>query len=87
MIKYRPHRGGLAEAMQESKEFGNINDMIEYICSLDDLFRILPDDVTIGEPCGNDDRVGWRNVRYVFAKRIRNTVYEPPVIIGCCTFD
>lgn len=38
MIQYRPHRGGLAEAMAEAKTFATIAEMKEHICNEDDFF-------------------------------------------------
>lgn len=32
MVIYRPHRGGLKEAMAEAKEFNSIDEMKRYIC-------------------------------------------------------
>ena len=32
MVIYRPHRGGLKEAMTEDKEFNSIDEMKRYIC-------------------------------------------------------
>lgn len=64
MICYRPHRGSLASAMKELKEFESIKDMIDYICnehnSHIDWFQITPEEICIKE-YGNDDRVGWKN--------------------------
>lgn len=87
MVKYRPHRGGLAEAMAESREFETIEEMIAYICAEDDFFKIEPEDIIVGEPHGHDFRVGWMNVRMVTTKRINNTIYDPPAAIGFCCIE
>ena len=87
MVRYRPHRGGLAEAMAESKAFATITEMKEHICNEDEFFEIRPEDIEIGEPHGHDLRVGWYNVRLVTTKRIRDTVYDPPAAIGFCTIE
>lgn len=87
MVKYRPHRGGLAEAMAEAKEFETVEEMIKHICVEDDFFRIRPEDVIIGDPEGDDLRVNWMNVHIVSTKRINNTIYEPPAAIGFCSID
>ena len=31
MVIFRPHRGGLIEAMEEAKEFNSLKEMLEYI--------------------------------------------------------
>ena len=87
MVRYRPHRGGLAEAMAEAKEFGSLAEMIDYICAEDDFFKIMPDDIIISEPHGHDLRVNWMNVRMVTTKKINNTVYDPPAAIGFCCIE
>ena len=64
MVCYRPHRGSLADAMRESKEFKSIKAMIDYICnehnSHIDWFQITPEEIYIKD-YGSDDRVGWRD--------------------------
>lgn len=60
MIKYRPHRGGLAEAMMEYREFPN-RDLLEQ--HLRKRFADMPwKDAEISiEPyvLAPDDRIGW----------------------------
>ena len=75
VIKYRPQRGGLAEAMREAKEFQTIDEMKLYIC---DDWGIDASEITIDEPHGNDDRIGWKNVRYVCKNGLA---------IGYCSID
>ena len=36
----------------------------------------------IGEILGNDDRIGWKNVRHVCVKRLGKEIYEVPQGIG-----
>ena len=87
MVQYRPHRGGLAEAMSEAKTFTTIAEMKEHICNENDFFKIRPEDIEVGEPHGHDLRVGWYNVRLITTKRIRDTIYDPPAAIGFCTIE
>ena len=87
MVKYRPHRGGLAEAMAEAREFETLEEMIAYICAEDDFFKIRPEDIIVGEPHGHDLRVNWMNIRMVTTKRINDTVYDPPAAIGFCCIE
>ena len=69
MVKYRPHRGGLAESLKEAREFESIDEMKRYI--LGNLKKILGDEISLDQitiddsKSINDDRIGWRNVRYV----------------------
>ena len=92
MIKYRPHRGGLAEAMAEAKEFDTIEEMKEHVwhtwndwvvnrqCELFDI-----DDIVIGDIIGDDDRIGWKNVRHICVRRFGDQMFfEHPQCIGWC---
>lgn len=65
MILYRPHKGGLKEAMNELQEFENEEKMLNFICNdtnkfLDLKFIIEPCDLLI-KMYGNepDNRIGW----------------------------
>ena len=73
MIKYRPHRGGMSEAMEEAKEFDSIDDVKVYVYQQHkELHGKAPfglDDIVIGEAVGDDSRIGWKNVRQVCVKR------------------
>lgn len=66
MVMYRPHRGGLAEAMSESKEFKSLKDMVDYIVdnfnSTVDCFHIEATDLHIAKYSDNDERIGWHDV-------------------------
>ena len=95
-IKYRPHRGGLDEAMKEYREFETYDQLKAYVVdewakNIDDPRIEKPftvDDVVIGEVIGNDDRIGWKNVRHVCINRFgdRNYIemYGCPQCIGWC---
>lgn len=64
MVMYRPHRGGLAEAMLESKEFNTVEDMLDWICIEHNYkvpwFQITPGEIHISD-YGDDERVKWHN--------------------------
>ena len=92
MIKYRPHRGLLSEAMSEMKTFGTIDEMKSYIISQWDYFPergpcFGPVDIVIRELYMDDDRIGWKNVCHVCVKRLWNEIYESPQCIGMCCED
>lgn len=87
MIKYRPHRGTLAEAMEFYQEFNNYDELKEHVVKENFIFdRPAFDisDIVIGDIIGNDDRIGWKNVRYVCVKRYYGDVYDHPQCIGMC---
>lgn len=87
MIVYRHHRGSLDEAMKTARTFENEKEMIQNIC--DDLNAVIPNmvsesDIVIGDIIGDDDRIGWKNVRHVLAKRFGPENYVHPQCIGFC---
>ena len=55
MIKYRPHCGGLDEAMERVVNISSIEELITHI---DPFFGATPENVTI-EPYGWDERIDW----------------------------
>ena len=90
MIKYRHHRGSLADAMKTAQEFASIEEMKSYICddlNADGLDWIGEDDISIGEPLGDDPRVGWKDVRYVLTRRYGREIYDYPQCIGMCSIS
>lgn len=94
MIKYRPHRGSLEDAMQEAREFENYEDMKRHVLrehaiwNTDGVTMFDLDDIVIGDVHGDDDRIGWKNVRYVCVKRYGSDdymkLYGCPQCIGMC---
>lgn len=88
MVKYRPQRGGLAEAMAEMKIFETVDEMKKYISETsDEYFQISVEDISISEPHGDDWRINWLNVRYVLTRRLGRENYNPPLPIGYCSID
>ncbi len=98
MIIFRPHRRSLDEALEEAKEFNNVEEMKEYIvkqwhdgwagqCEL-----FTADDIVIDEESAvYDKRCGWRDTMYVCVKRMGNEdymkMYGAPQCIGMCATD
>ena len=86
MIKYRPHRGTLVEAMMHEREFETVDEMYSYI-SNDWNGWISPEDLSISENMGKDSRIDWKETRYVCTRRIGNEVYDVPQCIGMCSIE
>lgn len=86
MIKFRPHRGSLAEAMNEMKIFDSKEDMFNTIVINWDGF-ISYEDLSISEDYGKDNRIDWKETRYVCTKRIGNETYDMPQFIGMCSIE
>lgn len=73
MLIYRPHRGGLAEAMAEAKTFNSFEEIKEYVANeWNNLWRcqiLNPDDIVLDEESYDDDRIGWKDVHYLCTKK------------------
>ena len=97
MVIFRPHRLGMdiGEAMAQSKEFNNVEEMKEYIVKLwhegyggpKELFTV--DDIVIDKASAvNDKRIGWEDSMYVCVKRMGDEEYikkhGTPQCIGMC---
>lgn len=91
MIIYRPHRGGLKEAMKETVEFRTCEEMKAYIVEqhTDPEFGPAFDvkDIVLGEETMDDYRNGWHDTRYVCIRRYYNNGYFPPAPIGFFATD
>ena len=86
MIKFRPHKGCLAEAMNKMKIFDSKEDMFNTIVINWDGF-ISYEDLSISEDYGKDNRIDWKETRYVCTKRIGNETYDVPQCIGICSIE
>ena len=89
MIYYRPHKGTLADAMAQMQIFNTIDEMLDFIVKdwnvYGDVFT--KKDLSVGENEGKDDRIDWKETRYVCTKRMRNEIYDVPQCIGMCSFE
>lgn len=92
-IIFRPHRGGLAEAMAEAKEFKNIRAMKKFIVKdwnegwidmgEEKLFDVS--DVVVDKASAvNDERIKWQDSMHVCIKRLGKDIYKTPQCIGMC---
>lgn len=101
MVIYRPHKGGLAESMEEAKVFDDVQAMKEYIVkSYRDVEIELTgrdaapfdvDDIVLGDDVMEDTRIGWKDVRHVCTKRFFSEdyikLYGSPQCIGMCATE
>ena len=90
MVIYRPHRGRLTDSMLEANEFNNEQEMKEYIVKqCNNYFSV--NDIVISDESYNDDRIGWKDTRYVCTKKFGNqdcvTLYGVPQCIGMCATE
>lgn len=79
MIIYRPACGGLAEAMAQAKEFESEQEMKEYIvkkyADVHDQAPFGIEDISIDKESVEDDRIGWKDCRYVCVRRFFDENY------------
>lgn len=79
MLIYRPHRGGLADAMVEARTFASFDEIREYVANEWNNtwgWNILnPNDIVLDNESHDDDRIGWKDVRYLCAKRLGDEDY------------
>lgn len=91
MIIYRPHRGGLAEAMAEAREFSTAEEMLDYIVAANTDEEWGPafdlEDLVLGSETKDDLRNGWHDTRYVCTRRYYGQTFDPPAPIGFCATD
>lgn len=95
MLIYRPHRGSLSDAMAEAVEFDSEEAMKRYIVSEEVKLWGAPafdaDDIVIDDEAISDERIGWKDVRYVCVKRYFREdyikLYGCPQCIGYCATD
>ena len=83
MIKYRPNRGNLQESMNAFRTYETIADMLNAVAH-ENFGYFKPEDISISESFGEDDRIGWKSWRYVRTKRYGKEKYEIPQCIGMC---
>lgn len=86
MIKFRPHKGSLAESMSEMKIFDSEEDMFNAIVA-DWNGTISYEDLSVTENLGKDNRIDWKETRHVCAKQIGSEVYDTPQCIGMCSIE
>jgi len=79
MLIYRPHRGSLAEAMVEAKTFNSFDEIKEYVANKWNSvwgYNILnQNDIVLDKESHNDDRIGWKDVRYLCTKKLGDEDY------------
>lgn len=85
MVKYRPHRRTLDEAMSEMQQFTSVQDMFESIAKDCPLFD--KEDLSITEDMGKDSRIDWKECRYVCTRRMGAEKYDIPQCIGMCSIE
>lgn len=86
MVKYRPHRGALSDAMAEMKTFDSVEEMFHYIVE-ERNGALNIGDLTITCDEGSDERIDWKEGRYVCTRRYRQDKFDVPQCIGMCSIE
>lgn len=89
MVKYRPHRGALCDAMAEMRIFDSVEDMFHYIVEDWKAYGNPFDvgDLTITCDEGKDERINWKEGRYVCTRRMQEKIFDTPQCIGMCSIE
>lgn len=70
---YRPAAGGLSESMAYAKEFPDLESLLDYVAAqgIDETWGQMysREDLVLGDWVKDDDRIGWKNCRYVVLTR------------------
>lgn len=84
-VLYRPVRETLAESMAESRAFDTVDEMKEFIAKQVREWPGCSDfsasDIYLGRDIGDDERIGWKNERYIM---FRTRVDPEPGVCGTC---
>lgn len=89
MIKYRPHRGSLTDAMKEEMKFNSVDEMFRYIVEKwnKNIYIFEVEDLILSEDKGKDERIDWKETRHICTKRMGENIYNTPQCIGMCSIE
>lgn len=72
-IIYRPHRGGLEEAMKEKMEFTTFEELQRYIVGeMEPWIKLSPEEIVQGGHISEDRRIGWKDSDYLCIDAYKN---------------
>ena len=65
-VIFRPHRGGLDQAMKEKRVFDSFEELQIYAAGkFPEWFRVRPCEIIPGGNPVNDERIGWEDSDYL----------------------
>jgi hypothetical protein len=77
--------------MAEQKEFNSIGEMFDYITNQWNSFSygivFLKDNLSVSENYGKDERIDWKETRYVCTDLMGDKSYDVPQCIGMCSIE
>lgn len=86
MIKYRPQRYWLDEAMKEYKTFETVETMFAYVVKQNEGY-FTKEDLTISKDYGPDKRIDWKETRMILTSHYGPESYDNPIPIGWCSLE
>ena len=91
MVKYRPHVMGMTidEAMEKEQTFSTTDEMFDFLVKEMEPFgdALSKEDLSVSKNYGKDNRIDWKETRYVCTKRMGEIVYDTPQCIGYCSIE
>ena len=95
IVIYRPHRGGLDEAMKEKQVFASFEELQKYVSGqFPEWFSVRPCEIVPSGNPVNDERIGWEDSDYLCIDSYENVQdkqgyekyfngrYDTPLCIG-----
>ena len=91
MIKFRPNISSFDEAIKFEKIFNTLDEMFEHIVYEWNNFGLgvllSKEDLSVTKSLGKDDRVGWKDYRYILTTRIGEELYDVPQCVAMCSIE
>lgn len=91
MVKYRPHAMGITidEAMEKERTFATVDEMFETLVKEMRPYgnAFSKEDLSVSKDYGKDNRIDWKETRYVCTKRMGKVIYDTPQCIGYCSYE
>ena len=92
MIRFRPRRKTPTLSLKDELIFEDLDAMLRHLLAhcgriadfLGSSRPLLPEEIIISEPAGDDPLICLRNVRTVSVTRLSGAVYTVPMCIGVC---
>lgn len=92
MIRFCPSRRTPTASLKDELIFEDLDAMLRHVLShygavadfLGSKRPLLPEEIIISEPAGDDPLICLRNVRTVSVTRLSDSVYTVPLSIGVC---
>jgi hypothetical protein len=92
MIRYLPKCRYLSLSLRSEVTFETMEELIHFVYT--NWSRVVSfmgaaepfrkEEIIIGENLGDDARIGYKNVRQILVRRMKDNIYSAPMCIGYC---